>query len=64
MEYALPIMVVIAMLAVLGTLALGIISLARGGDPKRSNRLMRSRVLLQGLALAFFVLFMLLYRRH
>ena len=64
MEYALPVMAVIAMLAVLGTLALGIISLARGGDPKRSNRLMQSRVALQGLALLFFVLFMLFYRHH
>jgi Hypoxia induced protein conserved region len=63
MEYILPILVVIAMLAVLGTLALGIISMARGDDPRRSNRLMQSRVLLQGLALLLFAIFMMLYRR-
>ena len=64
MEYILPIMAVIAMLAVLGTLALGIISLARGGDPRRSNKLMQSRVLLQGLALLLFALFMMFFRHH
>ena len=55
-------MVVIAMLATLGTLLLGIISMAKGGNPQRSNKLMRSRVLLQGAALFLFVIFMLLYR--
>lgn len=62
MEYALPIMVVIAMLATLGTLFLGIINMARGGNPQLSNKLMRSRVLLQGAAILLFVLFMLAYR--
>jgi hypothetical protein len=63
MEYAFPIVILIAMLAVLGTLFLGIINMAKGGNPRRSNRLMQSRVLLQGLALLLFVIFMLLYRR-
>jgi hypothetical protein len=64
MEYFLPVMVVLAMFAALGVLALGIISLARGGNPQRSNKLMQMRVVLQGLALLFFAIFMLLYRRH
>ena len=63
MEYAFPVVILLAMLAVLGTLLLGVINMARGGDPRRSNRLMQSRVLLQGLALLLFVIFMLLYRR-
>ena len=63
MEYVLPILVVIAMLATLGMLALGVISMARGGDPRRSNRFMQSRVLLQGLALLLFFIFMMLFRR-
>jgi len=63
MEYLLPILVVVAMLAALGALALGLISMARGGDGRRSNKLMQSRVLLQGLALILFVIFMMLYRR-
>jgi hypothetical protein len=62
MEYVLPIMVVLAMLATLGTLLFGIINMAKGGNPQRSNKLMRSRVLIQGAALLLFVIFMLAYR--
>lgn len=64
MEYALPVMVVLAMVATLGTLLFGIINMAKGGSPQRSNKLMRSRVLLQGAALLLFVIFMLLYRHN
>jgi choline-glycine betaine transporter len=63
MEFVLPLLVVIAMFAVLGTLALGVISLARGGNPQRSNKLMQSRVLLQMLALLLFAIFMMIFRR-
>jgi hypothetical protein len=62
MQYVLPALVVVAMLATLGTLFLGIISMAKGGNPQRSNKLMRSRVMLQGAALILFVIFMLIYR--
>lgn len=62
MRYALPAMVVLAMLATLGTLLLGLVSMAKGGNPQRSNKLMRSRVLLQGAALLLFVIFMMIYR--
>jgi ABC-type Na+ efflux pump permease subunit len=64
MEYILPVLFVVAMLGVLGVLAMGVISMVRGGDPRRSNKLMQSRVLLQGLALLIFALFMMLYRHH
>ena len=47
------------MLAVLGVLFTGIIGVARGMDPQRSNRLMRWRVILQGCALLIFVLLIL-----
>jgi hypothetical protein len=63
MEYAFPILVLVAMFAVLGVLLLGVINMARGNNPRRSQKLMRSRVVLQGLALLLFALFMLLYRR-
>ncbi len=64
MEYVLPIFVVIAMLGALGALAYGVFTMAKGGDPRRSNKIMQSRVLLQGLALLLFALFMMLFRRH
>jgi tellurite resistance protein TehA-like permease len=62
MEYALPILILVAMFAVLGVLALGVINLARGNNPRRSQRLMQSRVLLQGLVLLLFAIFMLFFR--
>jgi ABC-type Na+ efflux pump permease subunit len=63
MEQVLPVLVILAMAAVLGVLALGIFTLAKGGDPRRSGKLMQWRVVMQGLAVAIFVLFMLLFRR-
>jgi len=47
------------MAAVLAVLGAGILGLARGGDPQRSNRLMRWRVILQGAAIVVFVLLLL-----
>ncbi|MCK6418196.1 MAG: twin transmembrane helix small protein [Alphaproteobacteria bacterium] len=48
----------LAMLAVLGVLVLGLLSMAKGGELSRryGNRLMQARVMLQGLALLLFVL--------
>jgi Hypoxia induced protein conserved region len=63
MEYAFPILVLLAMLGALGALGLGVINMARGNDPRRSNRLMVSRLVLQGLALLLFALFMLFFQR-
>jgi len=51
--------VVLLMLATVGVLLAGVVGLARGGgDPARSNQLMRWRVLLQGAALLLFLLVM------
>jgi hypothetical protein len=57
MVTTLAILTGLAMLATLGTLFAGMIGLVRGGgQPARSNALMRWRVMLQGLALLLFVL--------
>ncbi len=64
MGYILPVLFVVAMLGVLGALVMGVFNMAKGGNPRRSNKLMQSRVLLQGLALLIFALFMMLYRHH
>jgi hypothetical protein len=59
----LTILLAIALLGVLGVLGAGIFGVVRGGgDPVRSNRLMRWRVILQGIALVIFVL--LILSRH
>ncbi len=58
MDVLVVIMLVIALLLVIGTLAGGLITMARGGDagPQRSNLFMRYRVLFQGAAVLLFVI--------
>jgi hypothetical protein len=64
MTTILSILVAAAMLAVLGVLFAGMLGLVRGnGDGARSNRLMRWRVILQGIALLLFCLLLLLSRQ-
>lgn len=49
METLLPILIVVAVLATFAALAVGLISMVRGGgfDSRNSNRLMRLRVIMQ-----------------
>jgi hypothetical protein len=57
------IMVALLMLATLGVLIAGMVGLVRGGgDPRKSNQLMRWRVILQAAALLLFALLMSLIR--
>jgi NADH:ubiquinone oxidoreductase subunit 6 (subunit J) len=59
----LTILVVLLMLGTLGVLFAGLLGLVRGGgNPVRSNRLMRWRVILQGAALLLFALLMTLLK--
>lgn len=51
METALDIALVVTLAAVVAVLAVGVVGLARGGDPRRAQRLMRARVATQALAL-------------
>jgi hypothetical protein len=64
MEVLLPVLVVVAMLATVAVLLLGVVNMAKGGNPQRSNKLMQLRVWMQGAALLLFVIFMLLFHRH
>ena len=57
----LTVLVALAMLATLGVLLAGILGIARG-DPARSNRLMRWRIILQGVALLLFMLLLSLLK--
>ena len=56
------VLVILAALATLFVLAKGVIGMAQGKDitGMRSQRLMRQRVLLQAVAIAFVVIFLLL----
>ena len=62
MTSRLMLLLLVTMLGVVVVLGLGMVGVVRGGDPRRSNALMRARVLLQGLALGLMVLILLL--RH
>ncbi len=60
----LTILVVIGMVATLGTLFAGMLGLTKGdGNPQRSNKLMQWRVILQGVTLVLFTL-LLFAMRH
>ena len=58
-------LMIFAMLATLGVLFFGIFTMARGGDFNRkySNRIMRARIVLQGLALLLFAVIMVIAGR-
>jgi hypothetical protein len=63
MKTVLTILVALCMIGVLGVLAAGVAGLVRGGgDPRRSNRLMQWRVILQAAALLLFALLVTLLR--
>jgi hypothetical protein len=63
MQTFLIVLVVTAMLATLGVLGFGVVQMIRGGDPRRQNKLMQMRVVLQGLALILFMILMTIIRR-
>jgi hypothetical protein len=60
----LTILVVLSMLATLGTLFAGMLGLgSTTSTPQRSNKLMRLRVVFQGVTLALFVLLLMVLHR-
>ena len=63
MTMFLTILLGLALLGVLVVLGMGIAGMVRGGDPRRSNKLMQSRVILQGLALLLLALLMMFARQ-
>jgi hypothetical protein len=62
MHAVLTALVGILMLATLGVLIAGMVGMVRDSNPRRSNKLMQLRVLLQGAALLLFIILMGLLR--
>ena len=60
----LTLVLVLVMLGVLGILATGVATMLRGGNPRRSNKLMQLRVVMQGLALLVLALLMMMGVHH
>lgn len=63
MRIVLTFLLVCALIGVLVVLGLGVSTMLKGGDPRRSNKLMQSRVIMQALALVLLAMLMLLGRR-
>ena len=65
MNTAIPILIFIALGAVLVVLFMGLFTLAKGGaDRSRSNRLMQWRVALQGVAILIILVAILIAKGH
>lgn len=62
MKTFLTVLLVLALIAVAVVLLMGVVGMLRGGDPQRSNKLMRWRVGLQAVALAIVALLMLMLK--
>jgi len=62
MKIFLTVLVVLSMLATFATMFAGVLGVGKEGGGGRSNRMMRYRVLLQGLTLVLFVLLMAVTR--
>ncbi|WP_421994676.1 twin transmembrane helix small protein [Roseococcus sp.] len=62
MKTLFTILVAASMAATLGVLVAGMIGMARGVSGETSQKLMRYRVLLQGLTLALFAILMLIWK--
>lgn len=64
MHTVLVVLAVLAMMATVGMLLAGLVGVARGSpDPARSNRLMRYRVVFQGVAVLLFIVLLSLMQR-
>lgn len=64
MNSILAVLLIVVMLAILGVLGAGMFGLVQGGgNPRRSNALMRARVVLQGVALLLIALILLMRHR-
>ncbi len=62
MHAFLTVLLGISMLATLGVMLAGMLGLVRNPDPRRSNKLMQWRVILQATTIALFVILMSLLR--
>jgi Hypoxia induced protein conserved region len=60
MTTVLTILLVLTLIGVLGVLGAGFVTLSRGGNPRRSNKLMQTRIIMQALALVLLAALMLL----
>jgi NADH:ubiquinone oxidoreductase subunit 6 (subunit J) len=64
MNVFLTVILVLAMVGVLIALGVGVATMLKGGNPRRSNKMMQMRVLMQAVALVALVLLMMTAASH
>jgi type II secretory pathway pseudopilin PulG len=60
MRVFLTIILVLALLGVLGALGVGVATMLKGGNPRRSNKMMQMRVIMQAIALVVLAALMMM----
>jgi hypothetical protein len=63
MRVFLTILLCLALAGVLAILGAGVVTIVRGGNPRRSNKLMQARVIMQGIALLILAILMMMSSR-
>jgi hypothetical protein len=63
MRVFLTILLCLALAGVLAVLGAGLVTIVRGGNPQRSNKLMQARVIMQAIALVVLGLLMMMASR-
>ena len=64
MSVFLTVILVLAMIGVLIALGVGVTTMIKGGNPRRSNKMMQMRVLMQAVALVALALLMMTAASH
>ena len=64
MSVFLTVILVLAMVGVLIALGVGVATMLKGGNPRRSNKMMQMRVLMQAVALVALALLMMTASSH
>jgi hypothetical protein len=64
MSVFLTVILVLAMIGVLIALGVGVVTMLKGGNPRRSNKMMQMRVLMQAVALVALALLMMTAASH
>ena len=62
MHFFLTALIGVLLLATLGVLIVGVVGMVRETNPRRSNKLMQWRVVLQGMTILLFIILMSLLR--
>lgn len=64
MSVFLTVILVLAMIGVLVALGVGVVTMLKGGNPRRSNKMMQMRVVMQAVALVALALLMMSAASH